>query len=84
MKPIVIKDHAREAMQLRRISKDEVMEAIRNPETTDRDASGSKRYFRGKICVVTRDSGFRTYVRTVLYRYGDQWTDSDVRQRDFQ
>lgn len=80
-KPLVITDHARHAMQLRRVSKDEVLEILAHPEVTDRDSQGSKRYFKDRLCVVTHDGPFKTTVKTVLYRYGDTWTDEDVRQR---
>ena len=82
-KPVLITNHAREAMQLRRISKDEVFAAVNRPETTDKSASGEKRFFRGNVCVVTFESDRHFTIKTVLYRYGEQWTDQDVRARDF-
>lgn len=80
-KPLEITDHARHAMQLRRVSKDEVLEIIANPEVTDRKSDGSKRYFKDRLCVVTRERSFKIVILTVLYRYGDKWTDEDVRKR---
>jgi hypothetical protein len=82
--PIVINQHAREAMMLRRVSMDEILAVLRTPEVTDTDRFGNTRYFRDKICVVTKRAanGKKIFVKTVLYRYGDQWTDKDVRTRD--
>lgn len=79
---IVISDHARKAMMLRRVSMDEVLRVLNTPEVTDRSGHGEKRYFRDRLCVVTQSHGPRTIVKTVLYRYGDKWTDEDVRNRD--
>jgi hypothetical protein len=81
-KPVVITDHARQAMNLRRISKDEVIQAVTSPEITDMNVNGEKRFFRGQICVVTVAGRLHFTVKTVLFRYGDQWTDKDVRERD--
>ncbi len=81
-KPLVITDHARYAMQLRRVSKDEVIEILANPEVTDMGNHGIKRYFRGRLCVVTLEERDRLIIKTVLYRYADRWTDEDVRRRN--
>lgn len=80
-KPLVITEHARMAMMLRRVDIHEVLDIIKNPETTDRDSEGNKRFFKGRLCVVTRDEKARLRVKTVLYRYGERWTDEDVRNR---
>lgn len=80
-KPLVITQHARNAMMLRRVDIHEVIDIIHSPEVTDRDTEGNKRYFKGRLCVVTRDEKFRLRVKTVLYRYGEKWTDEDVRNR---
>lgn len=81
-KPLIITSHARNAMMLRRVSIDEVLKIILHPEITDRSHRGVVRYFRGHICVVTADNNPRaTVVKTVLYRYGDLWTDEEVRNR---
>ena len=78
----IISDHARRAMMLRRVSMDEILEVLNTPEVTDTNDHGEKRYFRDRLCVVTQAHGYRTIVKTVLYRYGDKWTDEDVRNRD--
>lgn len=80
-KPLILTTHARQAMQMRRVSMDEVLKVISSPETTDKDREGNKRYFRDKLCVVTRDGFHNITVKTVLFRYGDTWTDKDVRAR---
>ena len=78
----VISDHARRAMMLRRVSMDEILEVLNTPEVTDTKNHGEKRYFCDRLCVVTQTHGYRAIVKTVLYRYGDKWTDEDVRNRD--
>lgn len=78
---LVISDHARKAMMLRRVSMDEILRILATPEVTDTDSHGVTRYFRDRLCVVTQRHGRRTIVKTVLYRYGDTWTDEDVRKR---
>lgn len=80
-KPLVITDHARKAMMLRRVNINEVIDIIHHPEVTDKDHEGNKRFFKGRLCVVTRESEYRVRVKTVLYRYGEKWTDQDVRNR---
>lgn len=82
-KPLIITDHARKAMMLRRVSIDDVLKIIHNPEVTDKTVrEDTKRYFRGRLCVVTRlNDRNAIVVKTVLYRYGETWTDSDVRNR---
>lgn len=80
--PLVITQHARQAMMLRRVSMDEILQTIKTPETTDTDRDRNKRYFRDRLCVVTATDGRKIYVKTVLFRYGDKWTDKDVRERD--
>ncbi len=80
-KPLVITTHAREAMMLRRVNIHEVIDILHHPEVTDKDTEGNKRYFKGRLCVVTREEKSRIRVKTVLYRYGKTWTDQDVRNR---
>jgi hypothetical protein len=80
--PLIVTDHARKAMMLRRVSIDEVLKIISDPEVTDKSSLGITRYFRGRLCVVTRkDDRNAIVVKTVLYRYGQTWTDEDVRNR---
>lgn len=80
-KPLVITRHAREAMMMRRVSMDDVIETIQHPEVTDKSHNNQKRYFRGQICVVTMDGYRNVTVKTVLFRIADTWTDKDVRLR---
>lgn len=51
-KPLLITRHAREAMMMRRVDMDAVIETLQHPEVTDTDKERNKRFFRGQICVV--------------------------------
>lgn len=81
-KPLVITRHARNAMMMRRIDMDAVIETLKSPEVTDTDKERNKRFFRGQICVVVTEQHNRLIVKTVLFRIADKWTDQDVRMRD--
>ena len=80
-KPLIITRHAREAMMMRRISMDAIIETLQYPEVTDTDKERNKRFFRGQICVVVVEERDRLIVKTVLFRIADKWTDQDVRLR---
>ena len=80
-KPLLITRHAREAMMMRRINMDAVIETLQHPEVTDTDKERNKRFFRGQICVVVVEERDRLIVKTVLFRIADKWTDQDVRLR---
>lgn len=80
-KPLVITKHAREAMMMRRVSMDDVLDTLHRPEVTDKDHNNNKRYFRGQICVVTMERSREVTVKTVLFRIADVWTDKDIRLR---
>ena len=82
MRPFILTNHARQAMMLRRVSMDDVLQVLAQPEVTDRNREGDKRFFRDRLCVVTTVENRKLIVKTVLYRYGDKWTDKDVRERD--
>ena len=79
--PLVITQHARHAMMLRRVTIDEILEIVRSPEVTDGGSGRPKRFFKGRLCVVAKVERDRTVVVTVLYRYGERWVDDDVRHR---
>lgn len=80
-KPLVITRHARNAMMMRRIDMDAVIETLKSPEVTDTDKERNKRFFRGQVCVVVAEQSDRLIVKTVLFRIADKWTDQDVRLR---
>lgn len=81
-KPLFITDHARNAMMQRRISIDDVILTISDYETMDRNRNGTARYFRGDLCIVVVEESKRRVIKTVLYRFGNQWTDEEVRRRN--
>ena len=80
-KPLIITRHAREAMMMRRINIDAVIDTLQHPEVTDTDRDRNKRFFREQICVVVVEERDRLIVKTVLFRIADKWTDTDVRLR---
>jgi hypothetical protein len=61
---------------------DEVLQVLSTPEVTDTDSHGQKRFFRDNLCVVAVVEQRKLIIKTVLYRYGDTWTDQDIRSRD--
>ena len=80
-KPLFITDHARKAMMQRRVSMDDILKIISDYETMDKNRNGISRFFKQDLCVVLQDDPKKYIVKTVLYRFGNQWTDEDVRKR---
>lgn len=79
-RPIQISDHARRKMSLRRVSKDEVFDTILAYEKSDSDGS-TKRFFKGRLCVVVGIGIARDTVITVLLNEFKTWSDQDARDR---
>lgn len=78
--PLEFSHHAREAMSLRAVTKDEVFSIARTPEIVEYQGN-ERRLVRGPLTVVVAQRSGRWVVITVLLRAGTEWTNTDARTR---
>lgn len=78
--PLGFSDHAREAMNARRVSREEVLDIVRHPEIVE-PSGRQRRFVKDGLVVVLGPNGRRWEVVTVLLRQPDQWTNEDARKR---
>lgn len=79
--PIKISEHARIAMQNRRVSKDEILGILAEPTVVYTNQRKESCFIKGNLCVVVKQLRYFAEVKTVLFAVQEQWTDEDVRKR---
>lgn len=77
---VALTHHARDKMRARKVSFDDVVDAIRNPDITE-PHKGKTRFVKGDLVVVCDTRENKYVVVTILLREQNTWTDHDIIQR---
>ena len=82
MKGLAITKHARLAMAMRRVTLAEVREVVQDYEVSechrDRQHREARRFVKGDLVVVVRETTHVNVVLTILWRRPEQWTSADM------